>query len=265
MIAPSTQSTEPELQNNLPFDESDNSLLHTRVEQLLQTITPATSGDLRVRAVVTSDIVGVVADAFNYLIEELAQFVKQMRFASDQVLSVTRDLLDRSIELAKVVETQMLSLSHTTEKLETLVAFTQRLSGTLELSLETSQEMYDHLYKEENGLHQGPENSLKMLRADMVRHMELLRGISHPTQEQTSFAESAITELYTLARQTHQSSMSVLNTAEHISSLAVLAEQWRDSVVPFRLPNDKQQKDVDGTKEASFSLSPALLAPFKNV
>ena len=106
-VAPVTQPVRQEPQNNLPLEQSGSSLLHTRIEQMLQTITPATSGDLRVRAEVTSDIVGVVADAFNYLIEELAQFVKQMRFASDQVISVTRDLLDRSIELAKVVETQM--------------------------------------------------------------------------------------------------------------------------------------------------------------
>ena len=106
---------------------------------------------------------------------------------------------------------------------------------------------------------------VELLRADALRHVKLLKDISHPAQEHTAFAESAITELYTLAQQTHQSSMNVLNTAERISALAVLAEQWRDSVVPFRLPNDKQEEDIDAVKEASFSLSPALLSPFKNV
>src|SRR6266699_6003572 len=54
---------------------SDAAALQAQIEKLLQEVSAVGDGDLRVQAEVTPDTLGVLADSFNYMIEELAKVV----------------------------------------------------------------------------------------------------------------------------------------------------------------------------------------------
>src|SRR5581483_12291763 len=54
---------------------SDAAALQAQIEKLLQEVSAVGDGDLRVQAEVTPDTLGVLADSFNYMIEELATVV----------------------------------------------------------------------------------------------------------------------------------------------------------------------------------------------
>src|SRR5579885_2382393 len=53
----------------------DAAALQAQIEKLLQEVSAVGDGDLRVQAEVTPDTLGVLADSFNYMIEELAKVV----------------------------------------------------------------------------------------------------------------------------------------------------------------------------------------------
>ena len=89
----------------------DAAALQAQIEKLLQEVSAVGDGDLRVQAEVTPDTLGVLADSFNYMIEELAKVVGRVQSTAVQVTNATRRILDRSGELAQASETQVGQIS----------------------------------------------------------------------------------------------------------------------------------------------------------
>ena len=92
-------------------NSSDAAALQAQIEKLLQEVSAVGDGDLRVQAEVTPDTLGVLADSFNYMIEELAKVVGRVQATAMQVTNATRRILDRSDELALASSTQVEQIS----------------------------------------------------------------------------------------------------------------------------------------------------------
>src|SRR6266487_506652 len=118
----------------------DAAALQAQIEKLLQEVSAVGDGDLRVQAEVTPDTLGVLADSFNYMIEELAKVVGRVQSTAVQVTNATRRILDRSAELAQASETQVAQISQTTEAVEALAIFIQNVARNAQLSAEMAQE-----------------------------------------------------------------------------------------------------------------------------
>jgi methyl-accepting chemotaxis protein len=114
--------------------------LQAQIEKLLQEVSAVGDGDLRVQAEVTPDTLGVLADSFNYMIEELAKVVGRVQATAVQVTNATRRILDRSAELAQASETQVTQISQTTQAVEALAIFIQNVARNAQLSTESAQE-----------------------------------------------------------------------------------------------------------------------------
>lgn len=119
---------------------SDAAVLQAQIEKLLQEVSAVGDGDLRVQAEVTPDTLGVLADSFNYMIEELAKVVGRVQSTAVQVTNATRRILDRSAELALASETQVAQISQTTEAVEALAIFIQNVARNAQASVEVAQE-----------------------------------------------------------------------------------------------------------------------------
>jgi twitching motility protein PilJ len=129
-------------QGGLGFNSNgtDAAALQAQIEKLLQEVSAVGDGDLRVQAEVTPDTLGVLADSFNYMIEELAKVVGRVQTTAVQVTNATRRILDRSAELAQASETQVGQISQTTEAVEALAVFIQNVARNAQLSVEVAQE-----------------------------------------------------------------------------------------------------------------------------
>jgi methyl-accepting chemotaxis protein len=119
---------------------NDAAALQAQIEKLLQEVSAVGDGDLRVQAEVTPDTLGVLADSFNYMIEELAKVVGRVQSTAVQVTNATRRILDGSAELAQASETQVAQISQTTEAVEALAIFIQNVARNAQLSAEMAQE-----------------------------------------------------------------------------------------------------------------------------
>jgi methyl-accepting chemotaxis protein len=237
-------------------------LLTNQLQHLIHDIAPVTKGDLRVRIEVPEGEVGIIADICHALIEELSDLVKWTRYSSEQVIGATATLLRGTVELAQTVETQMLRFSETTEAVEKLVAFIQRLSNALQLSTEMTRTIRSHLQEQADHMAQPGEPSsrkntssvgalftsplrqsqdfVERLNTDIERQAKLLEEVSRSTQLHTAQGESMVTDLYSFAQRIHLSSTGILQTAEDINALARLAKQWQDAVNVFQLPEQEE-------------------------
>ncbi len=119
---------------------SDAAALQAQIEKLLQEVSAVGDGDLRVQAEVTPDTLGVLADSFNYMIEELAKVVGRVQMTAVQVTNAARRILDGSAELAQASETQVAQISQTTEAVEALAIFIQNVARNAQLSVDVAQE-----------------------------------------------------------------------------------------------------------------------------
>jgi methyl-accepting chemotaxis protein len=129
------------MSNAAPVSASgDAAALQAQIEKLLQEVSAVGDGDLRVQAEVTPDTLGVLADSFNYMIEELAKVVGRVQATAVQVTNATRRILDRSAELAQASEAQVEQISQTSKAVEALATFIQDVAQNALLSAETAQE-----------------------------------------------------------------------------------------------------------------------------
>ncbi|HLZ56953.1 MAG TPA: hypothetical protein VKR06_08400 [Ktedonosporobacter sp.] len=146
-------------------------LLSAQLQQLLQELQPLAQSDLRVQASLPAGHVGAVADICNVLIEELTYFIQLMRSASEQVISASRNLLSRSIELAQTTETQLVNVARMNEMTEKLGEIAQGvyetdgdqdMAGSAEEMLDIAQSLTHDLEDFAQQLHL---SSTKVLRA----------------------------------------------------------------------------------------------------
>jgi methyl-accepting chemotaxis protein len=121
-------------------DAQDAATLQAQIEKLLQEVSAVGDGDLRVQAEVTPDTLGVLADSFNYMIEELAKVVGRVQATTFQVTNATRRLLDRSAEVSHASEAQAVQIAQTTEAVAALADFVQLSASNALAAAETARE-----------------------------------------------------------------------------------------------------------------------------
>jgi TIR domain len=92
----------------------ETAIPQTRLEKLLQEVSAVGDGDLRVQAEVTPDTFGVMADSFNYIIEELAKLVARTRKTTTQAINSSTNAL-------KFIEEQKHIASMLSQQLDVLM------------------------------------------------------------------------------------------------------------------------------------------------
>jgi methyl-accepting chemotaxis protein len=220
-------------------------LIHEQLEQLVDDISPALDGDLRVLSYVGEDTsdesIAMVADLCNALIVTLVDFIKWSFSGCDKMLKMSRKVLDRSIELANTTNKQMRHLSQMTAAVEKLGTSIQRIGSRLQLHVDMVEETYAHL-QESKAVTQSQESYdiLEQLTTNTQKQIQLLEKIIESIHNTTTIAESTIGGLYTFAQQFHQSGTAIIKTAENINAIVTTAEDWFKNAEQLSLPEEEE-------------------------
>ncbi|ACK67956.1 methyl-accepting chemotaxis sensory transducer with GAF sensor [Rippkaea orientalis PCC 8801] len=99
--------------------------LQKRVIDLLSSVQPAATGNLTVRAPVTNDAVGTIADAYNCTIDALREIVTQVQKAAKQVVETTGDSTTAIEGLATQAQQQFEELNQALAKIQEMVKATE--------------------------------------------------------------------------------------------------------------------------------------------
>lgn len=96
--------------------------------QLLIAVRPALEGDLTVRATITEDELGTIADAYNNTIQSLRKLVVQVKNAADSVTMTSNNSESAIVNLSTQAQYQVEELTDTLEQIQAMVDVTQVVS-----------------------------------------------------------------------------------------------------------------------------------------
>jgi methyl-accepting chemotaxis protein PixJ len=103
--------------------------IQQEVIQLLTAVRPALNGDLTVRAPVTENEVGTIADAYNNTLQSLRGIVKQVQVASRQVAQTSQQSESAIANLASQAQQQFQSLEIGLGQIQQMVEFTEAVES----------------------------------------------------------------------------------------------------------------------------------------
>jgi methyl-accepting chemotaxis protein len=81
--------------------------LQGQVEKLVSEVSGVGEGDLRIQAEVTADALGVLADSFNYMVEELGSLVVRVKMVAQEVENSTTMTFERMSQLVETADMQI--------------------------------------------------------------------------------------------------------------------------------------------------------------
>ncbi|KAF0814634.1 Methyl-accepting chemotaxis protein PctA [Andreprevotia sp. IGB-42] len=108
--------------------ENENKKNQDAILRLLNEMSDLADGDLTVRALVTEDLTGAIADSINFTIEELRNLIGGINRATGQVNSATGQAQEVSNSLLLAAERQSHEIQDTTQTVEQMVRSIQGVS-----------------------------------------------------------------------------------------------------------------------------------------
>jgi methyl-accepting chemotaxis protein len=115
-------------------------LLQAQVEKLVSEVSGIGEGDLRVQAEVTADALGVLADSFNYMVEELGGLVVRVKKVAAEVEKFTTTILDRMTSLVETGDIQIHQIEAAALEVEHMAASSRQVAERSQVLYEVARE-----------------------------------------------------------------------------------------------------------------------------
>ncbi|HYA89148.1 MAG TPA: methyl-accepting chemotaxis protein, partial [Nitrospirota bacterium] len=118
--------------------ESDRDKMQHQVMDLLSVVSTAAEGDLTIKAEVTADALGSVADAFNLMITGLTTLVTHASNVATEIQRSAGDILRSADAMRMGAEQQASQIRNASEAVNAMSRTTQRMAENAEAATETS-------------------------------------------------------------------------------------------------------------------------------
>ncbi len=109
--------------------QAQRDVLQGQVEKLVSEVSGVGEGDLRVQAEVTADALGVLADSFNYMVEELGSLVVRVKSVAREVEESTTMTSDRMNELVEAADRQIQQIASAAHEIEHMAQTSQQVAN----------------------------------------------------------------------------------------------------------------------------------------
>jgi twitching motility protein PilJ len=116
--------------------ESERNLTQQAILRLMNEMGDLADGDLTIRATVSEDITGAIADSVNYTIEELSVLVRRINDAATRVTSATESAQRTSTELIAAAERQSQEIQEAGAAVQSMAA---SMTAASELATQSAQ------------------------------------------------------------------------------------------------------------------------------
>ncbi len=103
--------------------------LQSRALSLLMEVDPVGRGDLTVRARVTEDEIGTIADSYNATVASLRQIVLQVKAAAEQVAGTAQDSEGAATKLAEEAQRQTQEVTQALDRIQALAKSSQEVAA----------------------------------------------------------------------------------------------------------------------------------------
>lgn len=116
--------------------QGQRNMLQGQVEKLVSEVSGVGEGDLRIQAEVTADALGVLADSFNYMVEELSSLIVHVQMVAGEVENSTAAILDCMTQLVESGDIQRNQIRQAEREVEYMAGSSRQVA-------ERSQMLYE--------------------------------------------------------------------------------------------------------------------------
>ena len=156
--------------------------IQQEVIQLLAAVRPALDGNLTVRAPVTDNEVGTIADAYNNTLQSLRQIVKQVQESSEKVAQTSQTSESSITGLAIQATQQFESLSLALERIQTMVNSTKAVGKSAQ-QVEQAVQKANQTVREGDAAMNSTVDGILTIRETVAETSKRLKRLSESSQK----------------------------------------------------------------------------------
>ena len=108
--------------------QAQRDILRRQVEQLVSEVGGIGEGDLRTQAGVNDNPLGILANSFNYMIEELSNLIVSVKMVADEVASSTTSILDCMTQLVETDNIHLQKIAKSSNEVESMAASSRKVA-----------------------------------------------------------------------------------------------------------------------------------------
>lgn len=163
-------------------NKEDKDKLQQQIVQMLMAVRPALNGDLTVRAPVTEDAVGTIADAYNNTIQSLRQLVTQVKDATTNVSQTSQDNGAAIALLSQQTQTALQQITQALEQVQSMVESTQSVAYNAQQVETAVQQANQTVQRGDTAMNQTVEGIL-MIRETVSEATKKIKRLSESSQK----------------------------------------------------------------------------------
>jgi len=156
--------------------------LQQDVIQLLSAVGPALNGDLTVRATVTENEVGTIADAYNNTLQSLRGLVKQVQTASRQVAQTSQDSESAITGLTNQAQQQFQALGQALAQIQMMVNATEGVEMSAQ-QVEMAAQQANHTVREGDAAMNRTVEGIMDIRETVAETSKRIKRLSESSQK----------------------------------------------------------------------------------
>jgi twitching motility protein PilJ len=168
--------------------QEERDRLQNSIMKLLRDVSDVASGDLRAQAEVTPDMTGAIADAFNFMIEELRSIISQVQTTTRQVDSSATRVQTATEDLVTRSEMQSAQLAEVSNSIEQMVASVQKIAESVTVSAKVADNALENA-RRGTGAVQTNISAMNRLRDHASETAARIRKLGERSEEITSIVK----------------------------------------------------------------------------
>lgn len=175
--------------------EEENKRNQEAILRLLNEMGDLAEGDLTVRASVTEDITGAIADSINYTIDELRLLVSEINKATEQVTNATQQAQAISAQLLEAAQRQSREIEETSQSVLQMAESINEVSASAAESARVAQQSLEAAQKGQEAVH-NQIAGMNEIREQIQETAKRIKRLGESSQEISEIVEliSDITE-----------------------------------------------------------------------